>query len=328
MLNLGVVGCGRVTSMFHVKAIEQVPQINIFAVSDINTKRMNELQMSCGAEKAYGSYSMMLENDSVDAVAINTPPKFHEEMVLEALEHEKHVLCEKPLATSVDGCKRIKDIMKEKGRHVLPAHNYSFTPSLYLMEKMVAEGSIGAVTGMRIAFENNLKQYGAITDFRTAKANGLVEDVLPHILSVVYPILGYCTGIQDVNWMCKTYDVCDNMTAILDTVKGVKVDCSMSWTKLVPVFEVEVTGEEGSLKGEFGLRPYILEHKTSTETTTIDEKGIGWVLDLVQFKHPTFKNQYTHFADLVINGGTPRVSVDDEINILEVVTELSKYLEE
>ena len=59
MLNLGVVGCGRVTSMFHVKAVEQVPQINIFAVSDINTKRMNDLQMSCGAEKAYGSYSMM-----------------------------------------------------------------------------------------------------------------------------------------------------------------------------------------------------------------------------------------------------------------------------
>lgn len=328
MLNLGVVGCGRVTSMFHLKAINQVPRVNIHAVSDIDIARMNQLQQSCGAPKAYGSFSMMLSDECVDAVAINTPPRFHEEMVLESLGKRKHVLCEKPLSTTVSGCQRIKEKSIETGVTVLPAHNYSHTPCLGMMERMVSEGIIGEVTGMKVSFENNLKQYKSVTNFRVTKQNGLVEDVLPHILSVVHPLLGYCTGIKDVDWSCKSFDVCDNLEATLETSSNVDVDCTMSWTKIVPVFEVKLTGDEGYLKGEFGLRPYSVEHESCYGTKTIDEKGLSWVLDLVQFKHPSFKNQYEHFADLVLNGGTPRISIDDEINIIETVSDLSTYLEE
>lgn len=327
MLNLGVVGCGRVTTMFHLKAICKVPAFNLAAVSDTDLMRMNEVQRKHSVPKVYGTFSMMLLDETIDAIAINTPPRFHEEMVLDSLNAGKHVLCEKPLSTTISGCEKIQKKAEETGLVVLPAHNYSFTPGLYKMEKLIEEDKIGAITGMSISFGNNLKQYGSATDFRITKTNGLIEDVLPHVLSIVHPILGYCNGVEDVNWFCKSYDVCDNMTAVLNTASEINVTCSMSWTKLIPVFSVVVKGEKGKLSGEFGLKPYTVVLETEKESKTFDEKGLSWYLDLVQLKHPSFHGQYMHFSELIEQGGDPRVSIEDEINILETMDTLSAHLE-
>lgn len=327
MLGLGIVGCGRVTSMFHVKAISQIPNIDLVAVSDTNLKRLNHLKGKYSVPNAYEKFSVMLSDEAVEAVAINTPPRFHENMVLDSLDSGKHVLCEKPLSTTVSGCQKIKEIMDEKGLVVLPAHNHSFTPGLRIMERLISEGKIGEITGMSIAFENNLKQYGAVSDFRFNKKNGLIEDVLPHVLSVVHPVLGYCNGVEDVQWQSKTYDVCDNLTAVLNTSSNVDVKCSMSWTKVIPVFKVEILGEIGKLSGEFGLKPFTVVLETGKEVKTLDEKGLLWYLDLLRFKHPSFQGQYLHFVDLIEKGGEPRVSIQDEINILETVETLTTYLE-
>lgn len=327
MLNLGIVGCGRVTRMFHINAIEEITEVNIAAISDLNVNSMIETQKICSIPNAYEDFSLLLEDETVDAVAINTPPRFHEEMVIEALDAGKHVICEKPLSTTIEGCKRIREKRDKTGLIVFPAHNYSFTPGLLMMENLISENQIGKVSGMRIVFENNLKQYRADTDFRTKNKYGLIEDVLPHILSVVHPVLGYCTGVEDVNWWCKTYEVCDNMEVTLNTVSEISVECSMSWTKLVPVFEVEIIGEEGSLTGEFSLNPYTVELQKSGVKEIHKEKGLSWYLDLIRFKHPSFQNQYKHFHDLIINKCTPRVTINDEINILESIETLSGYME-
>lgn len=327
MLSLGIVGCGRVTRMFHVKAIDQISDLCIGAVSDVDAAAMNKVMNRSSVPKGYDAYEGLLADDEIDAITVNTPPRFHEEMVLQALDSGKHVLCEKPLSTSVEGCHRIRDKRDETGLVVLPAHNYSFTPGLYTMERLIKEGSIGELAGMRVAFENNLKQYRASTDFRTQKINGLVEDVLPHILSVVTPILGHFSEVEDVEWMRKTYDVCDNMSATLRTFSGIPVECTMSWTKLVPKFEVEVTGSNGRLSGEFGLRPYAVVLTIGKETQVFNEKGLGWYLDLLKFKHPSFQNQYMHFVDLIEGRSYPRVTITDEVNTLRAIEALSSYLE-
>ena len=313
--------------MFHVKAIDRVSEFKITAVSDIDPKRMKRVQQSCSVPNAYENYSLLLKDEEIDAVVVNTPPRFHEEIVLQSLDYGKHVLCEKPLSTTVDGCKRILNKIGETGLIVLPARNYAFTPGLLMMEKLITENSIGSITGMKVVFGNNLKQYKSVTDFRTQKSNGLVEDVLPHVLSVIHPILGYCTSVKDVAWSRKTYDVCDNMCATLKTSSGVDVQCSMSWTKLVPTFDVEIQGEKGTLSGEFGLKPFTVDAKTDAGTKVHNEKGLSWYLDLIQFKHPSFQNQYRHFADLITSDCKARLTIQDEINILETIDALSAYLE-
>jgi len=304
--------------MFHLRAIEQLPDVSVKAVLDVDEVRMREAQIESGAEKAYNRSDDFFQDPDIDAVAINTPPRFHEELTLKALEQGMNVLCEKPLAETIEGCLTIKDAQESTGLIVLPAHNYRFTPSLNLMEEYIAKGSMGEITGIRVAFENNLRLYRSETKFRQTKENGIVEDVLPHILSVVQPIIGHINAVESVDWWCKNYDVCDNMEARL-SASNVSVDANLSWTTLRPRFVVSVDCDNGRLCSDLMMNPYKLEVSLNGKQETISEKGIRWYIDLIKFKHPSFKNQYHHFNQLVMGKESLKITIDDEINILETM---------
>ncbi|NIN65188.1 MAG: Gfo/Idh/MocA family oxidoreductase, partial [Anaerolineae bacterium] len=214
MLRLGVIGCGRVTTMFHLRAIRDVNEVEVAAVSDVDEYRMREAATGCGA-KAYRDYRELLSDPDIDGVAINTPPRLHEEMVLEALGSGKHVLCEKPLSETVEGCVNIKEAQHGSGLAVLPAHNYAFTPCLTRLTDLVDSGRVGGVRKLTIEFMNNLKTYRPQTDFRTTSGEGVVTDVLPHILSVSKQLAGTAVDVKELRWWCDDYTVCDNMETTL-----------------------------------------------------------------------------------------------------------------
>jgi len=312
--------------MFHLKAIEQMDEIHLAAVSDINEQRMKETLHNSGADKGYLDYRELLRDDSVEAVSVNTPPRFHEEIVKDALRHGKDVLCEKPLAETVKACTEIKKLQLEAGKVVLPAHNYVFSPSLAQMERLIKEKAIGNITSLKIAFENNLKLYGSVTKFREKDNLGVVDDVLPHILSVAYPLIGHVEEVSSVEWWCREYSVCDNMITHMVSDGGVEIEAKMSWTKLRPRFTICVEGEAGQLSTDLMINPFKLVVSTYGDKKVIQEKGLEWYLDLVRFRHPSFKNQYQHFYSLIKEGAAPKISIDDEINILETVKKVSERM--
>jgi predicted dehydrogenase len=317
MLRLGVIGCGRVTTMFHLKAIEASGVVELVSISDKVAANLSEVKGATGVGHACEDYHETLARPDVEAVAINTPPRFHEEMTLEAIRAGKHVLCEKPLAQSVEGCERIK---QAKGSLiVLPAHNYVYTPALYGMDEKIKRGEIGAVKGVKLNFENNLGFYGSKTDFRTKDPRGIVEDVMPHILSVAGIIAGRASEVVDVSGVCKKYDVCDNLHATLKTESRISLDCTASWTRTIPTFAVAVEGEKGRIKSDFAINPYNYTVESGGVKTKTSGRGVGWYLDLAQFKHPSFPEQYRHLDKLIHGGGEPRFSIDDEIAILRVM---------
>ena len=325
MLRLGVIGCGRVTTMFHLRAIRDVRVVDVAAVADVNEERMRAVAHEFGV-KAYTDYHELLRDPGIDVVVINTPPKFHEEMVIEALGSGKHVLCEKPLSETVEGCMRIKEAQLESGLAVLPAHNYVFTPCLTRLIDLVDSGTVGGVRKLTLAFENNLKTYRSQTDFRITKGNGVVEDMLPHILSVSAPVAGGAVDVKELRWWCDDYEVCDNMETTLVTDRGVDLECSLSWTKLVPKFSVEVHGYEGRLKADLMMKPYQVSLEKRGKKKVYRDRWLSWYLDLVRFKHPSFRNQYIHFERVIRGLEAPKITVDDEAHILGVIKKISEMM--
>jgi len=325
MLRLGVIGCGRVTTMFHLRAIRDVAEVEVAAVADVNEERTRTVAEECNT-KGYTDYHELLGDPGIDAVVINTPPSLHEEMVLDALGSGKHVLCEKPLSETVEGCMKIKEAQLESGLAVLPAHNYVFTPCLTRLNDLVDSGTVGDVRKLSLVFENNLKTYRPQTDFRITTGKGVVEDMLPHILSVSAPVAGDVVDVKELRWWCEDYEVCDNMETTLVTDQGVDLECKLSWTKLVPRFGVEAHGYEGSLKAELMMKPYQVSLEKRGRKKVYRDRWLSWYLDLVRFKHPSFRNQYIHF-DRVIRGlETPRITVDDEAHILGVIEKISEMM--
>jgi predicted dehydrogenase len=327
MLNLGIIGCGRVTTMFHLKAVKTLDKVVIKAVADVDPDRRLNVMKKAKAESAYDDYRDLLSNPNVDLVAINTPPRFHEKMTLDSLDSGKHVLCEKPLSQTVEGCKRIKTKKNQTGLHVVPVHNYLFTPSLLRMVDLFNENVIGELDSVKIVFSNNLRGYRSHSDFRLLKFNGIVEDVLPHTLSVASPFTGASIGVDNLSWSCKSYEICDNLNVSFGTERGVRLNCAMSWTGVLPRFQVILQGVYGTLKTDLMLGPYSVELKNEKGSKKFRERGPSWLFDLVMFKHPSFQNQYKHLVSLIEGEETvPKVSIDDEISILNAIDLVSERL--
>ena len=111
----------------------------------------NALRMKCAAEKLnitpnfYSTITDMVKNESLDAVVITTPDFYHEECAIEALQNGVNVLIDKPLATSVKGCRNIIAAAEKAGKTVMLGFNLRHNAVLKKVKKLISENTIGKV---------------------------------------------------------------------------------------------------------------------------------------------------------------------------------------
>ena len=328
MLRLGIIGCGKVTTMFHLKSIKEVEEVTVMAVADLDQARMEKVRRKAGAESGYTDPKELLADPDMEAVAINTPPRFHEGLVIDAIGAGKHILCEKPLAQTIEGCKRIADAQRGTGLVVLPVHNYAFTPCLVEARKLIEKGEIGDLRGIDVRFDNNLWSYGAKTDFRTKETFGIVEDILPHALSVVQVLSDAVSEVKEAEGWRKRYSVLDNIRLAMATRSGITVRGEMNWTSLIPGFTVKATGEEGTIQIDLMKAPYGVTVKMDRGRKQIGGMGFGQYLNLIRLKHPAFVGQYQHLVSTVGGDEEPRSTVEDEIRMMGVLEDVVGILSE
>ena len=324
-LRLGIIGCGRATTMFHLKAVEEVEGIEVVAVADRDPNRARRVAKDIGA-RWYVSHKELLGDGDVEAVAINTPPDLHEEMSLEALRAGRHVLCEKPMARSVEGCRRITIEAEERGLVAHPFHNYAHTPILDEALKLLGEEAIGEIERVTIRLMNNLRGYRPMAPFRLQGDNAIIEDLIPHILSVAGLITGWKFQVLEVEGWRRSYPVVDNLTFHLkaDTIP---LQGEASWTAIIPSFEVQIEGSEGLMRMDLMRNPWTLTLKRDGETRRIGGGGLSRYFKLLRMRHPSFTRQYRHFHRIVRGLEEPRVTMEAETAIIAALEEMEEVME-
>ena len=143
-LRLGVIGGGDF-SAYHLDGIAQAPNAVAVAICDLDRERALEKAAMFGiaADSVYTDYHDLLARDDIDAVTIPLPDQFHKDATVAALRAGKHVLCEKPMALSLDECKEMIRVAKETGKQLMVGQIGRYTPSVLMVKKMVDEGVIG-----------------------------------------------------------------------------------------------------------------------------------------------------------------------------------------
>lgn len=112
-LRVGIVGCG-VIARNHAEAFAAHPNAEVVAVGDIDYSRAESFAAAHGIPNAYGDLAELLASD-IDAVAVCTPHPTHEAIVVAAAGEGKHVLCEKPIATTMEAARAMVDACNEAG---------------------------------------------------------------------------------------------------------------------------------------------------------------------------------------------------------------------
>ncbi|MFW6257308.1 MAG: Gfo/Idh/MocA family protein, partial [Prolixibacteraceae bacterium] len=112
-VKVGVAGLGFIGPA-HIEALRRIPGIEVVAVSESSEELAKEKAQQLGMEKYHGNFEDLLKQE-IDCVHICTPNNLHYKMSKAALLAGKHVVCEKPLATTVNEGKELVELAKEKG---------------------------------------------------------------------------------------------------------------------------------------------------------------------------------------------------------------------
>lgn len=150
-VRIGVIGCGAVARRLHLPAF-RAAGAEIVAFSSRSSASAQAAADEWGSGKIFGDWREMLMLQDIDAVDICTPNALHAEMTIAAARAGKHVLVEKPIATTVDEADEMISAARDSETILMTAHNVRFAAAFVAMRDEVASGSVGDVVGVRAAF--------------------------------------------------------------------------------------------------------------------------------------------------------------------------------
>lgn len=153
VVKYGVIGCGAIAQRRHIPEAHANTHSKIAALSDPSPGRATELAKQYGAE-AYTDYKQMLKKADIDAVVVCGPNKLHAPMTLDALKSGKHVLCEKPMATSRADAKKMIAAAKKARKYLMIGLNQRLMAPHVKAKAILKRGSLGKVLAFRTAFKH------------------------------------------------------------------------------------------------------------------------------------------------------------------------------
>ncbi len=307
MFKIGVIGCGMIAERGHIPAIRKVPELELYALYDRDFGRAKELQLAFGVPHAYPTEEAFFDSE-VDAIVVCTPAPVHHKNVMDAARAGKHVLCEKPLATTEEDMVEMDRVMDEAGLQLFTGFNYRFSESALDIRSMVREEAVGEVRLLRLIYNWHLhgkwhwNEEGCRVD--TPLRAGRMEEGGPLVDCGVHQIdLARWWLDSEVQWQqgigvwLDTYEAPDHMYLHTGHACGahamIEVSFSYNMTSLEPRsnFLYELVGTDGVIR--YNREEHSFELRNSHGT-----QHLPW--------HPekSFAGMYHEFAR-ALETGTP-----------------------
>ena len=151
MIHVGIIGCGKIAQVRHIPEYADNPHVKLTAFFDLNYERAEALAKQYGG-KVYRSAEELLAASDVDAVSVCVANHAHADITVKALKAGKHVLCEKPMATTLEECEAMVQAAKESGKYLMIDHNQRLAKAHMVAKELIDQGLIGRIVTFRTTF--------------------------------------------------------------------------------------------------------------------------------------------------------------------------------
>jgi len=151
MIRWGIIGTGNIANQF-AEDFKYVKKGKLVGVASRTKVKAEKFAEKYGIENSYASYEAMVKDPLIDIVYIATPHTFHKEHTLLALNHNKHVLCEKPFAVNKHEVDEMIQLAKSKNLFLMEAMWMAFQPAFQQVQKWIAEDKIGRIKTIKAEF--------------------------------------------------------------------------------------------------------------------------------------------------------------------------------
>ncbi len=181
-LRWGILGTGNIARQF-AAGVCTAQRSTLQAVGSRTPESASAFAQAQGVTTAHGSYQALLADRSVDAIYNALPNSMHHEWTIAALRAGKHVLCEKPLATSIADAQEMFAVAQREGRKLTEAFMYRSHPQTLAVQQAVADGAIGQIRLIRTSFCYKTTRIADNIRFSADLAGGALMDVGCYCLS-------------------------------------------------------------------------------------------------------------------------------------------------
>lgn len=330
MLKIGIIGCGKITEVRHAPEYAENPNCQLVAFFDVVPERAKALAEQYGGT-AYDSIEALLASD-VDAVSVCVANAYHAQASIQALKAGKHVLCEKPMATTPEDCEAMVAAAKAAGKFLMIGQNQRLAKAHVKAREIIESGEMGKV----ITFETHFAHPGpegwtGVRDSwffdKKVASFGVMADLGVHKTDLIH----YLTGKKIVRTSAvlatlnKTFSdgrpitVDDNAYAIYTMEDGVVGTMHVSWTNY--------GNENNSTKiyMEGGVLRMYDDPKYSLIVEKRDGEVIPYELDLLTSNKEQTTGGRTStgvidaFVESIITNTPPAISGESAMHAMKVV---------
>ncbi|MFW6278652.1 MAG: Gfo/Idh/MocA family protein [Bacillota bacterium] len=146
-VKVGIIGCGGIANGKHMPALENIEEVEMVAFCDIVEKRAKKAAKEYGTKKAevYKDYKKLLEDDEIDTVHVLTPNNEHAPITVAALEAGKDVMCEKPMAKTAAGARKMVKAAKKNDRVLTIGYQNRYRADSQYLHEACRDGELGDI---------------------------------------------------------------------------------------------------------------------------------------------------------------------------------------
>lgn len=191
-IRVAVIGVGNVARRHHIPAYLCNRNVNLVALVDVDRKKVERAAKRFGVKKFFLSPDELFEKEDIEAVSVCTPPDTHARVVLEALSHGAHVLCEKPLATTVDDGKKMVKASRVEERILMVGFHRRFIANYQRAHNFISRGRAGHVYCVEdhMLQPSPLLEWGKSPWLYQAGVGGVLAELGPHVFDMLNYVFG------------------------------------------------------------------------------------------------------------------------------------------
>lgn len=263
-LKIGIIGTG-VRGSAIMETLTAVPEFDLTCCCDVLDFRIEKaLQKTNARPTIYRDYRKMLEKEKLDAVVISTPLHLHHQMVIDALDADLHVLCEKALAYDYAQTMDIKRKGDASNKLVQVSYQYQLSPIFNSIKELIQKGHLGTITRIEGTWNRNNNWRRAIPspeferqiNWRMYReySGGLMAELGSHQLNMIDNIIGHhplrVMGSGGIDFYKDGREVFDNVYTIFNYPNGITASFSSNLSNKHGGFQMKFYGNKATIVAE------------------------------------------------------------------------------
>ncbi len=252
-IQVGIAGLGRSGWNIHSKLLEALPgKYQIAAVFDGDPQRLREAQAKFGCE-TYRDYATLLKHPNLELIIVAMPSHFHAAWSIQALKAGRHVVCEKPMATSLGDADRMIAAAGKAKRVLTIFQNARYKPDFLKVREILQSGRLGRILLIRIAEHGFSRRW----DWQTLQkfGGGTLNNTSPHLIDQALQFLGEGEpeNLSHLERALTLGDAEDHVKIVLKGKKSPVVDIEVTSACAYPQPSWLVMGTLGGLTAQGGM---------------------------------------------------------------------------